>query len=168
MSKIQNSELTKEILNAARINTSISQIPQDLASSVVPVIEVNPRLTRMSNIVRQAEYTTTGTNRAILTLDSGKEFILTGCTLTLIKDATCDMADTVVSMSIVIDGKTNYIITIETLTLTAQNNTIIMPLTVPIKLDKGSTVYMNHTTFTVGKFRISGSIQGYYIENPNA
>jgi hypothetical protein len=52
MAQIFNSELKKQLIDGAKLQTSKDVIPSQLADKVVPVMEVNPKLLKYCGINR--------------------------------------------------------------------------------------------------------------------
>jgi hypothetical protein len=94
MVTINNSDLTKELVEGGKIAIAKEQVPTQLADKVVPVMEVNPKLFRRINI--SASITADGT---VYTTPSNKEFYLTNISLsasnkTASQDSLCTMTVT--------------------------------------------------------------------------
>lgn len=165
-STIYNSDLTKEIIEGAKLQLSRDKVPSELAERVLPVMEVNPRLLRRINVSTTASKTTTGSTTSYSVPANGN-FFLTNITFSLIKDATCDAATGDVNLNVVQDGETKKIIGIPILTTTAQSESITLNFAIPMKLDKSSTI-TNSATYTAGLMIRTVSLQGYLTFNDSA
>lgn len=159
MAQIHNTDLFKELKDASKLQQLRDKIPNELAEKVIPVIEVNPKLLRRCNIVRSGSTSTTSVT--IYTTPSDRDFILSACSILMIKDAACDMATGVVNFNVVIDGATQQITRIPTITLTAQTTELSLPLPIPVKLDRNSTITITRGATTAGNILLAGSITGY-------
>lgn len=166
MVTIHNTDLFKELKEAVKLQQLNDFIPSELARSIVPVVEVNPKLLRRSTVTTSNVKTTSGTT-TILTTDSTKQFFITAFGLDIIKNAACDMGDGRISLAVTINGATQSLGGISVLTLTAQNTAITGTLDAPLKIDVGSTISLSGSvsTFTAGACIRSGWITGYYDEN---
>ena len=148
MATNNNSDLTKEIILAGRIQSSDS-IPNQISNQIVPVIEVNPKILKNDLILCASVKSTTGAQTA-LTTSATKDTYMTGFTWSIVKDATCDVATG--SLSFTVIDENNVTITparIACLTLTAQNQTITYQFKNPVKLARSSIISIVNDAFTV-------------------
>lgn len=163
--KIYNSNLTKEIIEGARLQQQQGSIPQELAEKVIPVMEVNPKLLRSCNIVYG---TVNGANGAttIYTTPTDKDFYLVAANLNNTSDAACD--NTNIQLVVTTEnGVSEQLIYLTKISLTAFNDSISLSLPIPLKLKRNSTITIEQT-FTVGVSRSGGSIVGYTVDNITA
>ena len=164
--KIYNSELTRELREGARLQTSVDPTPTEIAEKVVPVMEVNPKLLKIINAHKYNEIATaSGFN--IMTTPIDKDFYLCNLDYSLIKDATSDMTSGTTYISAIINGETIRLCVFQTITLTAQQVYVNISFPFPIKIDRGTNIASPSTGATVGNCRRAGSAHGYY-ENINA
>lgn len=164
MATIYSSELQKEIAQAAKIQQGVDQIPSKLSDVVVPVIEVNPKTTKVANFVKASATTSSG-SVTMFTTPTGKDFYLTGVTMSYEKDATSDA--TSMTFFATVDGVQSNIIDLRFLTTTASRQFVTREFTKPIKIDQN--VAIGHfTSFTAGNMSRAASFQGYFIENSRA
>lgn len=56
MAEIHNSDLSKEIIDKAKLQLSFDKLPTQLAEKVVPTLEVNPDISRRRKIIRINSY----------------------------------------------------------------------------------------------------------------
>jgi hypothetical protein len=164
MATINNSELFKELKDGIKLQQLRDVIPSQLADKVVPVMEVNPKLLRRANIVRQTTITN-GTTATIYGTPTDKDFFLTTATLTFIKDVTA--TTTLISLRATVDGVVQHILTIPSLTLTVHSGEVAISLPSAVKIDKGTNIIIASAT-NVGNISISGNITGYTVDNINA
>jgi len=162
MANIYNSELTKQLIDGAKLQTGRDTIPNQIAEKVVPVMEVNPKLLRRTTIVR-----TVATAGTIYTTPTNQDFYLTGVQYSLTKDATCDLATGRSTINAVIGGLATEIIGHVTITLTAYNQTITKVFDHPLKIDRGTNITCSITT-TAGVCVRFFSINGFIDETSNA
>lgn len=164
MATIYNSNLTRELVDVGKLQTSKDKIPDQIADKVVPVIDINPKHSRISNICR----VTTGANTTsatIYTTPADKDFFIVAAAVTVIKDATSTSPYT--QLTCTIDGAAVQILRIGTLTLTAEQRELSISLNVPIKVDRGTNIVVQNGT-NVANITASGSVIGYLIDNVNA
>jgi hypothetical protein len=163
MALINRSEVN-EVLKSSTLIQSAGGVPNILAGQIVPVMEVNPRLTRQSGYIRSATQTTTGSFNIFASASATQETYITGALLTMSKDATCDIADGFITMTLTPYGDSGKnIIQIPILTLTAQSIAIPLILSNPIRIQPGSAISISGT-FTVGKLLRVGIVYGYQCE----
>jgi hypothetical protein len=164
MVRINNSDAIQELRKAAQISGS-EAVPNFLSSSVVPVIEMNPRMLRVCNIVRSSQVSsTTGT---LFTTPANQDFYLVSANFSLIKNVTADDANGNTSLNVIIDGATVGVIRIPCLTLTAMQSNMSAVFPFPIKVDRNTAITITKNAITAGNSVICGSIAGYTVENSN-
>lgn len=163
MATIYNSDLFKELTEGAKLQVSRETIPTQIAEKVVPVMEVNPKLLRRSDIVRRITATNT-VSSSILVIPSDKEFYLTGVMIGLIKDATSTSLYSGLTLS---SGGVTRELIIPGFTLTAQNEQTSISFTFPVKVDSGTTMYVVNST-NVANCTCTVTIFGYFLENIRA
>lgn len=78
MAQIYNSDLTKALVDGAKIQVSKEYPPQQLAEKVVPVMECNPALLRVINVAKYAASATT-----IYTTPVDTDFYLTSAAVAI-------------------------------------------------------------------------------------
>jgi hypothetical protein len=166
MAQIHNTDLIKELKDGGKLQQLRDVIPSQLADKVVPVMEVNPKMLRRTNVMKALAKATSGTS-TIYTTPSDKDFFLTGAVLTLNKDAANDLATGTVNLTVVQDGETKTIIAMPVITLTAQDKTLVCPIIYPAKLDRGSVIAVSGT-FGAGVLNRVGIITGFIIDNAGA
>lgn len=165
MARINNSELANELVQGAKIQQNIDIIPNQLGQTVVPVMEVNPKLLKYCNVLNRTSSSTTGTT-TVFSVPSGKDFYLCGISLNLTKSAACDLTNCYVQCSTPEVGLSR-IIDYNCQTTTAADTTITRDFSVPIKLTPGTTIQVLKT-FTAGAATFTVLYNGYTIDNPNA
>lgn len=168
MATIYNTDLFKEIKDGAKIQQLTDAIPTQLQGTVVPVMEVNPKLLRRTNFIKSVNRTTSG-NATLFTTSSDVDTFITAVQLAFIQDATCDGAiGTPARLSVVIGGVSTVIIDLPALTLTACADATAVTFPHPLKIDRGSTMTLGGSTYTAGlKVRVA-TVYGFTVENTNA
>lgn len=164
MAQINNSETIRELRKAAALQLGKDNVPTELTNSIVPVIEINPRLTRVTNILRSNNFAN-NTTATIYTTPSDQDFYLTGASLSFIKDATATSTD--ITLRSTINGAVRLILECVSLTLTADSQTTFMSFPIPIKIDRNVTITITSNT-AVGNITVGGVIMGYVDEVSNA
>ena len=163
MAYIDNSDTKKEINDAIRGNAVSNLAPTQLANQVIPVIDVNPKALRRSNIARTAS--TSGASTTIYTTPADKDFFLVGANFSFIKDATSDIAtNAALQLRCIIDGLTTAILNHAVITLTAQSGNISISFPFPLKIDRNTAISLFRASTTAGVTVIAGSIVGYTVE----
>jgi len=155
-----NTQVYNEIRDALKLNLNVERMP-----NAIPVIEVNPKIVKNGFLENLKKGTSGG--GTVFTSNSNKLTYITQIVFTMVKDATCDVADGTLGVSFNIDNKAYYI-DIPILTLTAQNQTITINFEHPVLMDKGSNFVFSSNTFTVGKMWRSVAITGFLDEYSNA
>lgn len=150
----RNADVKQEIINALKLQTALG----DDIKEPIPVIEVNPKLTK--EVLNAHALLSNGTQGTILTASSTKDRYITSASLSFIKDAgnTSTFSDIRVTQK----GKTTYILEAAHLTTTAQNGTLCMVFQHPIRIDPNTIVYVE-TAVGDANIRIAASIT-YYEE----
>lgn len=137
MATINNSDTIRRILDDAGIQTSIDDVPKELASKVVPVLISNPI---SETVIKSGSSSTTG-GFTIYTTPSNKDFYLTSIQFHVIKDVVCNMATGSVTVLGVKEGRTAEALSrLGVITLTAQDDVVAVAFPNPIKLDRDSTI----------------------------
>jgi len=158
MARINNSDTIKRILDDAKIQTAIDNVPQELASKVVPVLIANPL--RVVNVTGNGTKLTTG-QYTIYTTPSDKDFYLTNASLHNQSDATAD--NTFITLDCTMKGQNSAnLLRMGKITLTAFSGSISHNYFNPILLERGTTISLN-TTFTAGVSQTDATIQGYAV-----
>lgn len=165
MATINNSELSREIIDGAKIAIGREKVPDQISEKVVAVMECNPKLLRRVNLVRGSSSVTTGTI-TLFTTPTDTDFYISELNMAFIKDVTCDAATGAVTISVVIDGVTRNIAGLSTITLTAQSGNLVISFPLPVKLDRTTSITMNGT-YTAGVMSRYCSIAGYIVQNAN-
>lgn len=157
MAKIERSEITQKAIKDLRLNPAFEKMPTEASDKIVLTYPLNEKVVK---IVRGSEKTTTGSS-TVYTTPSNKDFYLTGCYLQNNSNATADNTD--IRLTCVIDGGTQFLIQFKKITLTAFNNMLNREFSVPIKLDRNSTIVLS-SAFTVGSSTTSAGITGFEVE----
>jgi len=167
MATIYNSDLSKELVDGAKIQVSSDKIPNQLGQTVVPVMEVNPKMLRICNVAKHSVQLTTG-SLTVFTTSAYNDFYLNSAYVEFIKDVTCDIATGSISFATTINGVATRLLDFPVITATAQplvGAAISFP--VPLKIDRGAAITLSGT-FTAGVLVRSCGITGFTVDNINA
>lgn len=157
--RINNSSLIQEIQEAGRLQSN-QGIPTELSNSIIPVMEVNPKLLRKQVVLQ-------GIGSGTVTLTNGfsdRDFYITAATLFQFKVAADTGTDTNLRITTA-DGVTTYLLIIPGVTLTANQSAV--SITCPMQ---GVLIKRNTTIQVIGAniSRHGATLTGYFVENPNA
>ena len=166
MVRINNSDLSFELRDVAKIQAGIDIIPNIMSNQVVPVIDVNPKHARILNVAYGVSTSASGTS-TIYTTPSDKPLYLTSIGFSYVKDAACDAATGAMTIRVTINGAALNIIVVPIITLTAQSGIYQINLPKPMLLDRNSNITMA-ATFAAGVMSRAGYITGYTLDNVNA
>jgi len=81
MATINNTALIKELKEGASLQQAVDIIPTQLQNFVQPVMEVNPKLLRKINIVRNFIYGTVGGGEVVYSVPLDRDFFLWGISI---------------------------------------------------------------------------------------
>ena len=158
MAIIYNSEVTKNLIDSAKLATTREKTINQIADKIVPVLEVNPRLTRILNICRSAAGTNSNLT-AWTTPSDASNFYLVGFTIHNTKNVTSDNAS--ITVAAYIDGVQRTIYTLTGITLTASQSQAVVMLPFPVKIDRNTAITTTDTAHTAGTSVTSLNIWGY-------
>jgi hypothetical protein len=164
MATINNSDLFKELREGIKLQQLRDVIPSQLADKVVPVMEVNPKMLRRINSVKN-NIATNATSATIYTTPTDKDYFLCGFTLSMIKDVTSTSTSSRVLATI--DGVSTILASIVGISLTPQADSISVQFLEPVRVDKGTNITVTNST-NVANVSANGTIYGYTVDNINA
>jgi len=154
----------QEAINSMKLSSASASITQ-VEPIAKPVIEINPRPTKLSNVCKSGNATNTS-SITVFQLPANKQFWLTSCYIALAKDATCDAATGIWGLAVIVDGATVYPLRLPIATLTASSQGMTLTLAAPLKVDVGTLISGSSLTFTAGTCSRTVGITGY-IEDGN-
>jgi len=160
MATINNSDLKKNLIEGAKINIVTEAVPSELGKTVVPVMETNPKLLRICDIIKYG-VCSDSTVSAIYTTPADRDFYLTACSLSLIKDATA--VSNISNLQVYIGGIAINVLAIAGITLTAQNGSMSLSFPTPIKIDRDTAIAIRNSNAT-STVNSVGTIIGYIVE----
>lgn len=163
MATIYNTELLKELKNGARIQQIKDVIPSQLAEKVVPVMEVNPRLLKICNVVANVEGA--GGNSTLYAVPADKRFFLVACNLSRTKVAGDAGTDCNINVTLPTGQTGAKVLSICGVTLTAAQDSVATNFPIPIEIKPGTNILLSSAGATT---RHAGTLVGYTIENVTA
>lgn len=132
----------------------------EISEEIIAVIPIIPKC----NIVRSIRAINASNVVTLFTTPTDKDFYLTNAALNFIKDASA--TSTVSDITVYIDGVLQTLLRIDQITLTAQTGSIAESYPIPIKIDRGTNITVEHGT-AVANITTSGMIKGYTVETKN-
>ena len=150
-------------------NTSISEDAMrifntksfdNISSEVSPIIQPTIEIKRHCNICK-AIAATNNTSATIYTTPTDKDFYLVGASLSVIKDVTGVSNNS--KINIIVDGISVAILSISSITLTPQYDSMTNSWSNPIKCDRGTVITVTNSSATAN-CRSDATIQGYTVE----
>jgi len=160
MGVVKNGEVVKQFTDLVKGQCNV-EIPQiGFSTNAVPTIDINPKY---SVFAYSASVTAAGSS-TLFTSSTERDTYITGLTFSIIKDSANDSATGSTGIYTTINGNTAvYIARIAILTLTAQNETISIQFTYPLKIDRGAIVAIALVTIGAGAFTRCATVQGFVI-----
>jgi hypothetical protein len=160
----RNSTLSEELRDVLKSQQNVDGVIRTVNPIIQPVIDVNPKHARLTNIVRNGIRTTTGAGSPFTT-PADRDFYLTGINYSYVGNATSD--GTVGRVIVFVEGVARDIINLGHLTLTAFSQNGYLSFNNPIKLDKNSNISIT-LSFTVGAESMNINLFGFTVDNPKA
>jgi len=157
-----NTSISKRIRDLFRIQQAVEEVPNQVASSILPIVDVSPEKEMFSEGTdRQASGAGT-----LLTTHESKKTYLTSAYLGQTKDVDQNCGNGRTALSTSINGSSSLLLQIPALTLTAQDNIISTQFDPPILLDKNTAIVTagSGTTFGAGTSTIVFGVTGYEEE----
>lgn len=164
MATIYNSELSRELIDGGKIQTSRDNIPTQIADKVVPVMEVNPKLLRRCTIVRRSTAISALTS-TIYTTPANGDFYISALEIAYSADAAATTTNFTITATI--DGASRIIAELRRVTGAADKDSLYLGFPIPIKIDRNTIIAINSATADVS-FLGAGIIYGYLSESSKA
>jgi hypothetical protein len=161
MPTIYNNLTLKECNEGANLQQNRENTPTRLAESIVPVMEVNPKMLRRCNLVA-AGTATDATGATIYTAPTDKDLYLVAAVLSVIKDVNATSTVSELYVTTEEGGASKDIIRIPGITATVQNQTVSVSFPTPLKIKRGTIIGINNGT-NVAKIIASGCITGFLV-----
>jgi len=158
MANINRSAVIQRAVNELGLQTSKDIIPTQTLDKVQVVYDLSGK---EANVVRQSSITASSAQATMYTTGIGTDFYLTGAYISIVKDATCDIATGNITINVTQGGQARTILAISVLTLTAQNSNISISFPTPIKVDRNTAILRSAITFSAGAAASSIGINGF-------
>jgi len=158
----QNREIVAFIQDKLKMNPATDVLPKHIVPTIQPVIEGNRQV---CNVARHGVQTTTG-SITVFTTPSDRDFYLNSVYAAFNKDATCDSATGVYTLSSTFDGTTRRLLDFPIFTTTAQSNEMTISFPIPLKVDRNVAIAFSGT-FTAGACVRCAGITGFTEEAGN-
>ena len=157
MAQINNSQVTKRVVDLANIQISRENPPTQLADKIVPVIECSPFpiIKTFANVT----YTTSQNNTTIFTSNANKDTFLTKIQFNNMQTALSDNTLCAIDCTN-FDGESVQLLRKTKFTTTAVDDWLQIDFNRPIKLKRGSIVQIS-LVFTAGASSTGIVIQGF-------
>jgi len=162
MPQVQNSSTIKEIRTAGGLSVS-EGFPTSLGNQIVPVININPKDYRTTNVLFASSSTSSG-NIGIGTTSTTKDTFITSIQMSMAKDATCDVASGAIYLDMTFNDVVRDFAYISILTLTAQSQTVFLQFANPVRVARGSSILIGAGAHTVGLFSKAAAVHGFEVE----
>lgn len=161
----RNSSLSEQLRDTFKSQPNIDGIIKNVAMQIVPVVDVNPEHNRKTTVIRQSGSTGTAAT-TLYTTPTNQDFYLTEASLAYVKNAAFDGATSasLFSINLVIGGATTSVIKLPNITLTAGQDSVYLPISPPLKVDRGTNITISATSFTAGVLVKTGTVMGYLDE----
>lgn len=159
-----NRDIANNLINDFDLNSLADVVPSKIVPSIQPVYEV---YNKIANVQVSFAWTASGGGTTVYTTPVDRDFYLVGVQFSYIKDAACDQASGSFPLNLTINGTTSPVAMYETLTLTAQQGHGSHTFSVPIKIDRNTSITTTGRSFTAGTFRGRVTITGYIKFNRN-
>jgi len=160
MARINRTDVIQKAVNDLALSGTVDKIPTETLDKVQLVYSLNKQF---SDFVVGSSSASTGTLTLPLpSISSGAEIYLTSISLSIAKDATCDLATGFVSAFLTPDSTniSTAILRIPVITLTAHTESITLSLPYPIKVKSGTSITCTGT-FSAGVYGRSITLTGF-------
>lgn len=164
MATIYNSDLSKELREGAKLQVT-DRMPTELAEKVVPVMEVNPKLLRKCNVVKQNTNSTINSSVTVYSTPSNQDFYLCGFTISFINDATSQATLGNIQCTPFEMNTVTKLGSMGNITGVAAAQTISQDFSRPILLKRSTSITATIEGVAVGTSKTQVTIYGYTIEN---
>jgi len=154
---IKNTSTLKELRDVTNASP-IDNLPVNLASSVLPVVDVNPMHNKVSRILFGARGSSTTSGNQYVAVANKRTYI-TGISFSVKSDAACDNTSSSLYMDYVEDA-TRLICSIERVPASASENHVNIEFNSPLIMLEGDAISQT-TTFTAGTLAFGLSIRGF-------
>lgn len=156
-----NREVSEELMDVLRIQQARDAIPQQFLNSITPVVDINPKHAKEITIIRTVTNSTINTNGALYTPSAEEDFFLTGFDISATNGAT-SQATKVRLYGAMFDATLIDLGGITNVTGVASTVAFSHDFKRPLKMARGSTIYLGIQGAAVGSCLANCTIYGYY------
>lgn len=162
MGEMRNPDALAALRDVLHAQTGHDVIATRVQDTIIPTIDITPRMHRKVSYIKALSSTSTGTG-AVFTSSNARDTYITGLSCSAAYDATADSTST--SISVIPEGQATAIniLTIRKMTTTADAQTATIELNPPLKIARNSAVSAVKA-FTVGTASLAFSVWGYEVE----
>lgn len=159
----KSGNVVAQITDACKLQT-VEVSPLSLKNDIQPTIDINPKYSPISSSI--GSHTSSGAAATLYdtAANPDKTFYITSVTLSITKDALCDIA-TMNNWGVyfVNNGANVYLLRIPLQTLTLQNQALTISYPYPVAVDKSTKISLSATSFTAGLAMRTATITGFYL-----
>jgi len=161
--EVLNTDVFTELKQVTGSNLLKDILPKKLATSIVPVIDINPKHSWFTNVQNSGFSTAANTTTTIYTTPTTSDFFLTGFTLALSADAT----STLTAAAIKYYNENNKEIVLAYLSkpsVIADSQTLSLSFP-PLKIARGTNISLQLYGGVTANHACGGSIWGHLVGN---
>jgi len=157
MAAIRNSTIFQNLQRIFAFKTN-DRIGDQVGGIIVPVVIIGNNV----NVVRGSDRQTSGA-LTVFTTPTDRDFYLTHCHLSQVKDATHDGATGTLIIRTTIAGVLRVLLSLPILVTTAQDNSQSVHFDPPVLIDRGAAILTagSGSTFTAGTQSTTADVVGY-------
>ena len=157
----KNNEIRTAIKSLLKLEQYTDKVPSEISDKISLIVDVSPLKNKVCNIIKY-NTASNATSAIIYTTPDDVDFYISSIVLSFIKDVTSTSTGSWINVPL--SNSTVTFIHLPQLTLTAQNQSVTVNLTTPIKVDRSSNITVNNAT-NVGNISASGTIIGFTVDN---
>ena len=167
MVRINNSDLSNELRDVAKIQVGADIIPNILSNQVVPVIDVNPKHAREVDKANFAQLTGAATSAIVLTVPLNRKTYISSYNISCKFSNLCTATYFRLRITTAKLGVTSTLSQIINIAAQGTTGVICHDLFRPIELKEGSTITLETDVAEAAAVGCS-SVLTYSVDNPNA
>jgi len=131
-------------------------VPKSVNTFIQPVYEV---YNRSCNVSRVISAVTTGTV-TLFTAIGDRDVFVTALSLSIIKDATCNIATGTIELNTTVRGVATALLAIAVISVTAQSERITISFPTPVMIDRNTAITLTGT-YTLGVMARVATLEAY-------
>lgn len=164
MTVVRNSDTLRELREASQIQQASEPTPSSLHASIIPVMEVNPKLLRRTGVLCESTRSTTANGVTLLAAKPAQDIFITAINCTNVQDATSD--NTSIGVQFYENGVQRYAYRRLKPTTTASATADQVRFNPPLRVDRNTALTFTGT-FTAGTMTTTTTVFGYVVDNVN-